>query len=81
MRDGLYYLEPMREGVILIATDQYKDAGLWHRRLGHLPVARFPFVSNLSCTGEYEFLCDACYRAKQTQLPFQVRNNKTSLVF
>lgn len=36
--DGLYYLKPKREGKVLVVNNKV-SAGLWHRRLGHLPIS------------------------------------------
>ncbi|EOY08980.1 Uncharacterized protein TCM_024316 [Theobroma cacao] len=47
VRDGLYYLEPIRKGKALMASNM-RHIEMWHRRLGHLPMNRLSFVGELS---------------------------------
>ncbi|OMO87137.1 Integrase, catalytic core [Corchorus capsularis] len=35
LRDGLYYLEPVRNGGVTMSVNKGKDSSVWHRRLGH----------------------------------------------
>ncbi|KAJ0028487.1 hypothetical protein Pint_35873 [Pistacia integerrima] len=64
-RNGLYYLEPMKGGQTLLASNSVK-ASLWHRCLGHLPVNHISLVPNLSISFDCKktLFCDAYYKAK-----------------
>ncbi|EOY12080.1 Cysteine-rich RLK (RECEPTOR-like protein kinase) 8 [Theobroma cacao] len=68
VRDGLYYLEPIREGKALMASNM-RHADMWHWRLGHLPMNRLSFIGDLSINVKENKFCDACCRARQHRLP------------
>ncbi|KAK2969735.1 hypothetical protein RJ640_015879 [Escallonia rubra] len=53
MWDDLYYLETREEGKALMAQCS-KKSGLWHRRLGHLPMDHLSIVSVISSTLGYK---------------------------
>lgn len=80
VRDGLYYLEPIREGKALMASNM-RHADMWHRRLGHLPMNRLSFIGDLSINVKENKFCDACCRARQHRLPFFASTYESSRIF
>ncbi|KAK2986255.1 hypothetical protein RJ640_021824 [Escallonia rubra] len=81
-RTCLYFSESTGGGTTLIANMK-KDTNLWHHRLGHLPIDCLPLISNIS--GKFDFksqlICDACCKAKQTQLSIPTWTTKTTRAF
>lgn len=56
---------------------------LWHKRLGHLSKRNLLYLSGVcgfTCSTDIE-CCDMCHRAKQTQIPFPLSDNKASRAF
>ena len=45
---------------------------VWHRRMRHQSSQHLPFVSDISSCFDFKnnFVCDTCYRARQTRSPF-----------
>ncbi|OMP00054.1 Integrase, catalytic core [Corchorus capsularis] len=41
LRDGLYYLEPVRIGGVAMSVNTGGDSNIWHRRLGHASATQF----------------------------------------
>lgn len=75
--DGLYCLEPMKNGGVAMAVKS--DSTLWHRRLGHassekLQKLHFPITTD-------SFSCDPCFRSKQNRLSFRNSSIKTKHCF
>ena len=81
-RNGLYYLEPIREGKALITSNVVR-ADLWHHRWGHLPMNRISLIPNLvvPLDNKSSLDCDACCKAKQTRKPFSISMNKSTKPF
>lgn len=82
LHDGLYYLDSgtpsfSPSATFSLATVHNKETTLWHRRLGHLPLSRFRFLSVGSSVSDTQF-CDACCRAKQTRLPFPLSTSMSA---
>jgi len=58
---------------------------LWHRRVGHPSNQALSSLSNIISgivsSSNKKDLCDACLRAQQTRLPFNISENKDSKPF
>ncbi|OMO75305.1 Integrase, catalytic core [Corchorus capsularis] len=83
LRDGLYYLEPVRNGGVAMSVNKGKDSSVWHRRLGHASNEKIQQIQ-LSCCEvvcENVLHCDSCLRAKQTRLPFSISGIKSVSCF
>ncbi|OMO87828.1 Integrase, catalytic core [Corchorus capsularis] len=83
LRDGLYYLEPVRNGGVAMSVNKGKDSSVWHRRLGHASNEKIQQIQ-LSCCEvvcENVLNCDSCLRAKQTRLPFSISGIKSVSYF
>lgn len=72
-RDGLYNLEPVKDGRTLLASVSLET---WHKRLGH--TSRIKLLHNNSSGKIVDDYCDPCMRAKQTRSPFPTSTIKTS---
>jgi transposase InsO family protein len=89
-RNGLYLyltpaIRPARKTEDALASST--DASIWHRRYAHLgydnlhKLAKEGLVKGMNLpnlTGVSEEPCDVCQRAKQTRLPFQAAEPKTT---
>ncbi|OMO64840.1 Integrase, catalytic core [Corchorus capsularis] len=83
LRDGLYYLEPVHNGGVLMSVNKGKDSSVWHRMLGHASNEKIRQIQ-LSCCEvvcENVLHCDSCLRAKQTRLPFSISGIKSVSCF
>ncbi|CAL1356196.1 unnamed protein product [Linum trigynum] len=84
-RDGLYYLNVLDGGhpVALSAREAINTSARWHSRLGHPADSKLlafqPFISSTLVLNKDP--CDSCLRAKQTRLPFEHSQIKTTSCF
>uniref|UniRef100_A0A2N9EIP0 Reverse transcriptase Ty1/copia-type domain-containing protein n=1 Tax=Fagus sylvatica TaxID=28930 RepID=A0A2N9EIP0_FAGSY len=86
MRNGIYYLKPLRPSFASPATRVLPRA-LWHQRLGHIFFHHLSLIPNISMSSlnKSNECCDVCHRAKQARLSFPIRyrvfNLTTKLIF
>lgn len=82
--NGLYLLvnPPKVQNVVHNSiTAQCISGEIWHQRLGHFPVNKLQFLSDIKTSITKDFTCDACHFAKHKRSPFPVSVTTSNAIF
>ncbi|XP_071695345.1 uncharacterized protein [Rutidosis leptorrhynchoides] len=82
-RDGLYYVDEVtQDGSIMLAHGTPdRQAGLWHRRLGHLSAGYLHILFPSLFSSNKSIECETCILAKSHQNSFKTSNTRTECPF
>ncbi|CAK1592203.1 unnamed protein product [Parnassius mnemosyne] len=86
LKNGVYKLNTVKSEKVLAAAVQTTDAEQWHMRLGHINSNDLQKMKNGAVEGIsfdmkadiQKINCQVCCEGKQSRLPFQLRNHRSS---
>ncbi|XP_019155254.1 PREDICTED: uncharacterized protein LOC109152134 [Ipomoea nil] len=82
--NGLYLLldSPQTKDVFRnIMAAQCNSGEIWHQRLGHFPMNKLQFLTDIKASITKNFICDACHLAKHKRSPFPLSVTTSKAIF